>query len=77
MALARKGWPLWATGFLRKLAPAPAFRDEPDKREEPFPAENTKWDKTEAERFLKEHVKSFARYRELPSGLEITPDQLS
>lgn len=62
---------------LRSLAPAPAFRDVPDKREEPYPVEHTKWDEAEAKGFLKEHVKSFARYRELVSGLEITPDGLS
>jgi len=61
---------------LRRLAPAAAFPKEPDKREEPFPAEHTKWDEAEAKGFLEAHVKSFARYRELVSGLEITPDRL-
>jgi hypothetical protein len=35
------------------------------------------WGESEAKAFLKQHAPKFARYRELVSGLEITPAQLS
>lgn len=40
-------------------------------------AELSTWLEKDAKRFLSEYAPKFARYRELVSGLEITPDQLS
>ena len=39
-------------------------------------AESTIWSEADAKTFLKENAPKFARYRELVSGTEITPDQL-
>jgi hypothetical protein len=40
-------------------------------------AEAKTWSECDAKGFLRENAPKFARYRELVSGLEITPDQLS
>jgi Cas7 group CRISPR-associated protein Csh2 len=39
-------------------------------------SESSVWSEEEAKRFLRDNALKFARYRELVSGLEITPDQL-
>ena len=39
-------------------------------------AESSIWSEADAKRFLSENAPNFARYRELVSGLEITPNQL-
>ena len=40
-------------------------------------AESSTWSAEDAKAFLKERAPGFARYRELVSGLEVTPNQLS
>ncbi len=62
--------------ILRKLAPAAASPEEPDSREESFPAGHSKWDKAAAGTFLAQQAKGFARYRELVAGIEVTPADL-
>jgi Cas7 group CRISPR-associated protein Csh2 len=39
-------------------------------------AETVTWSVADAEKFLSEHAPKFARYRELVSGIEITPSEL-
>ncbi len=66
---------------LRKLTPAAKQAKEPDAAELPYPPGFEAWADTDAKSFLRTHLMNsgsprFARYRELVSGTEITPDQL-
>jgi CRISPR-associated protein Csd2 len=67
---------------LRKLAPLAKQPREPDAAEPPYPPGFEAWTRADANGFLQAHVMNngsprFACYRELVSGLEIRPDQLS
>jgi CRISPR-associated protein Csd2 len=66
---------------LRKLTPAAKQAKDPDVAELPYPPSYEAWADSDAKSFLRTHLMSngsprFARYRELVSGIEITPDQL-
>jgi len=61
---------------LRRLTPVPAHRENPDQREEPFPAGCTAWGKEQITTFLAQHAARFSRYRELVSGVEVSPQDL-
>jgi len=67
--------------ILRKLMPVAKQPKEADAAELPYPPSFESWAKTDANKFLKDQLMDgdsprFARYRELVSGIEITPDQL-
>jgi CRISPR-associated protein Csd2 len=68
---------------LRRLAPVATEPEEKDAAEVPYPQGCASWDESSAKVFLREHLRrnngsaAFARYRELVSGMEITPDQLT
>jgi hypothetical protein len=67
----------------RQLAPVAKEPTDPDAAELPYPSSSASWDETSAKAFLREHLPKkngsigFSRYRELVSGMEITPDQLA
>jgi CRISPR-associated protein Csd2 len=67
--------------ILRKLIPVAKQPKEADAAELPYPLGFESWAKTDVNKFLKSQLMDgdsprFARYRELVSGIEITPDQL-
>jgi len=68
---------------LRKLAPVAKQPEAADAAELPYPPCCASWDEASAKTFLREHLTKndrsgrFASYRELVSGMEITPDQLA